>query len=154
MDINAIDITTLPSVKSIELTDKIYVFKLRENKYYVEKIDIAELSSFLYDKEMTDKFNAKYNELLELSSNFINYLKENFPTREFVENTFITKKDFNLIYDDILNVKNLKEDILFEYTHKDVNSKYKQDSRVETEKLNRQYTRDIASQIVYIVPSE
>jgi hypothetical protein len=154
MDINAIDITTLPSVKSIELTDKIYVFKLRENKYYVEKIDIAELSSFLYDKEMTDKFNAKYNELLELSSNFINYLKENFPTKEFVENTFITKKDFNLIYDDILNVKNLKEDILFEYTHKDVNSKYKQDSRVETEKLNRQYTRDIASEIVYIVPSE
>lgn len=147
-----IDIKSLPLVKSIELTDKLYIFKLRDSKYYLEKIDVAELSSFLYDKEMTAKFNAKYNELLELSSNFINYLKNNFPTSSFVANTFITQSNFNAIYDDLLNINNLKKDILSEYTHRDVNMKYKQESRTETEDLFRQYVRDMASEIVYTVP--
>ena len=152
-NINAIDINSLPSVKSIDLSDKIYVFKLRDNKYYLEKVDVAELSSFLYDKVLTDKFNAKYNELLELSSNFINYLTENFPTSEFIENTFITKSNFDIIYNDLLNADNLKRDILSEYTHKNVNSKFKHENMAKVDNLNNQYTKDIAAELAYIVPS-
>lgn len=152
MEISKIDINSIPLTDKIDLNDKIYIFKERDRKYFLEKVNISELSSFLYSKEFVDKFNQKYNELLELSSNFVAYLRDAFPTLEYIENTFATTEYFNSKYDELQHKANVEENILNNYLTRKANEKRKQTAFREIEELKNTRLNSDATSIVARIP--
>lgn len=152
MEISKIDINSIPLTDKIDLNDKIYIFKERDRKYFLEKVNISELSSFLYSKEFVDKFNQKYNELLELSSNFVAYLRDTFPTLEYIENTFATTEYFNSKYDELQHKANVEENILNNYLTRKANEKRKQTAFREIEELKNTRLNSDATSIVARIP--
>jgi hypothetical protein len=134
---NTININELPTLTTLEETDRIYVFKNRDDKTILDEIPISELSIMFYGKEFLERFNEKYNELLQLSADFLKFLNESFPTSAFIENNIATNEYFTEVYSEMAYKSKLKEEILEDYTPRVINEKFKQKAMKEHEEMKK-----------------
>lgn len=148
---NTISINELPTISSLEETDRIFVFKNRDEKIFLEEIPISDLSVMFYGNEFLEKFNEKYNELLKLSADFFNFLKESFPTNEYLSNNVATPEFFNEIYSELAYKSKLEEEILEDYTPRAINEKLKYKAKMEHEELKTQNLESSTGSIVFSI---
>lgn len=152
-DIKMIDINSLPEISAINDTDKIYVFKPRDGKIFLEEIPISDLSVFFFEKSFLLKFDEKFNELRKLSSDFMNYLNTTFPTESSISSIFATEDYFNSVYETLQNKSNVETFILNNYTTVENNATLKQTAYTTHEELKNVYLANNATNILYQIPT-
>lgn len=151
--ISTIDIENLPETTTISETDKIYVLSKREgNNFVKEEISISELSSYFYAKDTVEKLQEKYEELLKLSSDFLTFLQENYPTKEYISANYSTTDYFNNVFKTVESTDTIST-YLDEYATLQYNSYLKVDAKMQCQKLKTAYQNDSAESVMSHIDS-
>ena len=88
----------LPEVFELQKDDEIYLFKENSGKATKIQIPISMLSTYFHSKDTTEKLKAKVVELQNLSAQFTNWLKTNYPDADYVTKNYTKVLDFLDVY--------------------------------------------------------
>lgn len=142
-----IKISELPETKTVALSDLIYSFKSVDNTAVPELVPISELSSYIYSSTKVSTFKNLYKNFQTLSSNFMKFINENYPTEAQLKKIFIKTSDFNNIINEHYTVDSVISTDLSEYGTLAYNDNLKREAMAMNKSLKRQYSASIASEI-------
>ena len=147
VDQYTISIDDLPETSEILSSDRFYIITRRGQDFIKEEISIDDLSAYFYAKDVVDKFDAKYAELVKLSNDFMNFLKTTYPTASYVSSNFSTTSSFNNVYKYLENVDTVSA-YLDEYADSDYEQFMKLDAKKQCEELKLEYQQDSGDDIM------
>jgi hypothetical protein len=146
--ISTINIEALPELETISESDKLYILSKRdENTYIKEEITISDLSSFFYAKDIVDKMQEKYMELIQLSGDFLNFLEQTYPTKEYISANYSTIDYFNKIFKKVESTDTVSA-YLDEYATTQYNNYMKADAKAKCQKIKTDYQNDSAQTVM------
>ena len=114
---NAIELSSLPRLTNLLPTDKIYVFTDRNGDYEMNAVTFNQLSAYLYSYDMVQKYNEKFKNLQQLSTDFMNFLNTTYPTTNYITHNYITIYDFLEEIKDVITIQDALSVQLIDYAN-------------------------------------
>lgn len=147
-DNTIIDINSIPETKSVLSTDKIWIFSNHNGIYEKHIVSFNDISSYFVDAEFANRLSAKYTELLNLSADFIKFIKEKYPTEDYVMENYTQTSAFMNAYNDLNSVDSIKRDYLNDYATEDDNLLKKNKTYAKFEKTMYSYGEGMRAEII------
>lgn len=110
-----IDISLLPALNSVDLSDVFEVYTMVDDQPQPQVISFSDLNSYFFSTESFSALSAKYEELKTLMSDFEQFVKTNYPSNSEVSNICATASDLTSTIDQLLTIEKAKSEFLADY---------------------------------------
>jgi hypothetical protein len=145
---NTIELSALPELYDILPSDKIYVFTNRNGDYEMNSISFNQLSAYVYSYDIMEKYKERFARLQQLSTDFMKFLDETYPTIEYISAHYITYRQFVDTTDGIITTTDALSIQLQEYATIAYADFAKTKLMKEHEKIRVEMLKDIASDTI------
>lgn len=149
----ATTIKDLSSGGPILSSDTIFIFSknIENDTYEIIKVTANQLSSQFVNFNLLAQINDKYNELQRLSTNFKQFLKENYTLSNKIETIYSTKKYFDSVYMHNNTTTTVLSNEFADFVSKSSANKYKEYALAEVAKYKNTSSK-IVGQLVTEAP--
>jgi len=127
-------INELPETFEVLPTDEIYVFQDKTNTFTKLEIPIGALSVYFHGKDAEARLKVKMAELAKLSTDFRNWLYDNYPTMAYISANYSTTEYFESIFNKLKSESALPT-YLTEYATKDYGQYKLAEAKAQHEEL-------------------